>query len=124
MITGISHVNLLVPAGTLNDAHTFYADTLGLTPAPVPQLQKDTLAWFNITPDGNQQIHIAFGQNEPNSRRHPCLRVGSLDDLQKLQQRIYDHHLRGGPAAPLQADKPGEESSGEAEPVWWDIDFD
>ena len=68
---------------------------------------------FNITPDGKQQIHIAFGQNEPNSRRHPCFRVGSLDDLQKLQQRIYDHHLRGGPAAPLQADKPGE-SSGEA----------
>jgi hypothetical protein len=68
---------------------------------------------FNITPDGKQQIHIAFGQNEPDSPRHPCLRVGSLDDLQKLQQRIYDHHLRGGSAAPLQADPPGE-CSGEA----------
>ncbi|KAF4281783.1 hypothetical protein KXW98_001648 [Aspergillus fumigatus] len=108
MITGISHINLLVPPGTLNDAYTFYVDTLGLTAAPVPQLQKETTAWFNITPDGKQQIHIAFGQNEPDSPRHPCLRVGSLDDLQKLQQRIYDHHLRGGSAAPLQADPPGD----------------
>lgn len=125
MITGISHVNLLVPAGTLDQAHEFYVETLGLTAAPVPQLQKGTLAWygltppddpaliqdrFNITPDGSQQIHIAFGQNEPGSSRHPCLRVGSLEDLHRLQQRIWDHHVRGGPAAPLQADQLGESS--------------
>ncbi|EAW10013.1 putative glyoxalase family protein [Aspergillus clavatus NRRL 1] len=110
MITAISHVNLLVPPGTLKEATEFYAETLGLTATPVPQLQRETLAWFNITPDGSQQIHIAFGPNEPNSRRHPCLRVGSLDDLQRLQQRIWDHHLRGGPAAPLHADQPGESS--------------
>lgn len=45
MITGISHINLLVPPGTLNDAYTFYVDILGLTAAPVPQLQKETTAW-------------------------------------------------------------------------------
>lgn len=68
---------------------------------------------FNITPDGSQQIHIAFGTNEPDSSRHPCLRLGSLDDLQTLRQRIWDHHVKGGPAAPMAVDKPGEAISGE-----------
>ncbi|EAU31725.1 conserved hypothetical protein [Aspergillus terreus NIH2624] len=113
MITGIAHTNLLVPEGTLDNAHEFYAGTLGLTASPVPQLQKNTTAWFNITPDGSQQIHIAFGTNERGSPRHPCLRVSSLEALQVLRQRIWDHHVRGGAAAPLEADKPGEEISAE-----------
>jgi hypothetical protein len=29
-----------------------------------------------------------------------------------LQQRIWDHHVRGGDAAPLQADQPGGQNSG------------
>lgn len=45
MITGIAHVNLLVPAGTLELAEAFYADTLGLKRVPVPALQKHELAW-------------------------------------------------------------------------------
>lgn len=45
-ITGIAHVNILVPPGTLDQAHAFYADTLGFTRSPVPALQKDTLAWY------------------------------------------------------------------------------
>lgn len=45
MISGIAHVNLLVPAGSLELANRFYGDTLGLRPRAVPQLQKDRLAW-------------------------------------------------------------------------------
>ena len=45
LISGIAHVNLTVPAGTLDEANAFYGDTLGLTARPVPQLQKGTLAW-------------------------------------------------------------------------------
>lgn len=45
MISGLAHVNLTVPAGTLDQANAFYGDTLGLTARPVPQLQKGTLAW-------------------------------------------------------------------------------
>lgn len=45
MITGISHINLIVPVGTLDQANEFYGDTLGLKPVPVPHLQKGTLAW-------------------------------------------------------------------------------
>jgi 4-hydroxyphenylpyruvate dioxygenase-like putative hemolysin len=45
MITGISHINLLVPEGTLDLAESFYADTLGFKRVPVPVLQKHELAW-------------------------------------------------------------------------------
>ena len=48
MFAGLAHVNLTVPEGTLDLANEFYANTLGLTPRPVPALQKDTLAWYDI----------------------------------------------------------------------------
>ncbi|KAF9894837.1 hypothetical protein FE257_004458 [Aspergillus nanangensis] len=112
MITGIAHINLLVPPGTLDKAHEFYVGTLGFTAAPVPELQKGTLAWFNITPDGSQQIHVAFGTNEPGSSRHPCLKVSSPDALLALRQRIWDHHVAGSLGAPMEADKPGDQNSG------------
>lgn len=44
-ITGIAHVNLTVPPGTLDQAAAFYGSTLGFTRVPVPVLQKETLAW-------------------------------------------------------------------------------
>ena len=46
MITGLAHVNLTVPKGSLEEANAFYGGTLGLTPRTVPQLQKGTLAWY------------------------------------------------------------------------------
>lgn len=45
MITGLAHVNLTVPEGTLHEAQAFYASTLGFTSVPVPSLQKNSLAW-------------------------------------------------------------------------------
>lgn len=45
MITGLHHVNLIVPAGTLDAAEAFYGKTLGLTPRAVPERQKGSLAW-------------------------------------------------------------------------------
>ncbi|KAE8383201.1 hypothetical protein BDV26DRAFT_251887 [Aspergillus bertholletiae] len=113
MIAGLAHINLLIPAGSLPEANEFYVQTLGLTAVPVPQAQIETTAWFDIA-GGPQQVHIAFGVNESlTSSRHPCFKIASLDDLQKLQHRIWDHHVRGGRAAPMEADKPGEAISGE-----------
>ncbi|PWY72938.1 glyoxalase family protein [Aspergillus heteromorphus CBS 117.55] len=113
MITGIAHVNILVPPGTLPQAEDFYSSTLGLVSAPVPHLQKGTLLWFNLTPTGSQQIHVALGQNSDlDSSRHACLRVGSAEDLLVLQRRVWDHHVRGGEAAPLAVDRPGDQNSG------------
>lgn len=113
MITGLAHVNLLVPPGTLDRAQRFYGDTLGLAPRAVPELQRGTLAWFDIGASG-QQVHIAFGSNEPKSSRHPCFKIGSPEELLELRQRIWEHHRRGDDAAPKEADKPGEVDSGES----------
>ncbi|KAJ2968924.1 hypothetical protein NUW58_g10111 [Xylaria curta] len=42
MITGLHHINLVVPPDTLDDAAAFYGSTLGLTPRAVPALQNES----------------------------------------------------------------------------------
>lgn len=126
MITGIAHINLLVPEGSLAHAESFYGDTLALTSAPVPHLQKGSILWYSSPPvrdrqkrlikrfnlgSSGQQIHIAPGVNESmTSKRHPCFRIESQEKLLELQQRIWEHRVRGDEAAPLEADRPGENS--------------
>ena len=66
---------------------------------------------FDIA-DSGQQIHIAFGPDEPKSSRHPCFKIGSPDALLELRQKIWEHHQKGGEGAPQEADKPGEADSG------------
>jgi hypothetical protein len=46
MISGIAHINLPIPQGTLEQAEEFYGTTLGLTSSPVPELQKGTILWY------------------------------------------------------------------------------
>lgn len=114
MITGIHHINLVIPAGTLPLATEFYSSTLGLTQIPVPQLQRDTLAWFALGASG-QQVHVAIGKPHDfgaASSRHPCFRVAGPDALDELRQRVWAHFERGGEAAPKEADRPGERDSG------------
>lgn len=114
MITGIHHINIVVPPGSLELAREFYSTTLGLTPRPVPQLQRDTLAWFDIGASG-QQVHVAIGKPadfQHSSSRHPCFKVGNEQDLVKLREAIWEHFERGGSAAPQEADKPGDKNSG------------
>ncbi|KAK3321910.1 hypothetical protein B0H66DRAFT_552905 [Apodospora peruviana] len=136
MITGLHHVNIIVPKDTLPLAREFYGTTLGLTPRPVPQLQRDSLSWFDIASSG-QQLHVAFGRDEdftPSARqapRHPCFRLESVEKLNELQRRIWKHFLEGqqqskiagaddgssenvrAEAAPMQCDEPGGENSGD-----------
>ncbi|KAJ5083889.1 hypothetical protein NUU61_008468 [Penicillium alfredii] len=111
MITGIAHINLTVPQDTLDQAEEFYGTTLGLTSTPVPVLQKGTIAWFNIGSSA-QQVHITFGPTDPSSSRHPCFKLASRQELEQLKGRVYEHYVRGGGAAPMTADKPGEINSG------------
>lgn len=114
MITGIAHINLLVPPGTLDHARTFYSETLGLKPRAVPAHRVHDLAWFDIA-DSGQQVHIAPGTNEEaKSSRHPCFKLGSPEQLLELRAKIWEHFERGGEAAPKEADQPGGVSSGES----------
>ncbi|KAN0096614.1 hypothetical protein V8E51_015419 [Hyaloscypha variabilis] len=114
MIAGLAHVNLLVPPGTFDQAEAFYAGTLGMTRVAVPAMQKDTLAWFDITP-GGKEVHIAFGTNEDQkSPRHPCFKLESPEALLKLQSRVWEHFdSTDAKGKPMEADKPGERDSGE-----------
>ncbi|KAK6581595.1 hypothetical protein PZA11_006286 [Diplocarpon coronariae] len=112
LISGIAHVNLTVPEGTLDLASEFYQGTLGLVQAPVPEMQRGRLAWFNISTSG-QQIHVAFGPIDTTPHpRHPCFKISSPEKLLELRTKIWQHFERGGEAAPTEADEPGEESSG------------
>ena len=119
LITGLHHVNLIVPKNTLDQANEFYGTTLGLTSREVPQLQKGTLAWFDIGTSG-QQIHVAFGRDTDfeavaaKSSRHPCFKVGSPEALLQLQERMFKHFKDGGDSAPRECDEPGKENSGES----------
>ncbi|KAK0625464.1 hypothetical protein B0T17DRAFT_617553 [Bombardia bombarda] len=124
------------PPDTLDAAAAFYGTTLGLTPRPVPQLQRDRLAWFDIA-DSGQQLHVAFGRPDADfsdeargAARHPCFRIGGdAEALRALQERIWAHFVAGGGGggeeaktesggsygvlgAPTECDRPGGESSG------------
>lgn len=107
MITGIAHINLTVPSGTLHLSDKFYGETLGLTSTPCPEHMRGRLSWFNIGKSG-QQVHIAFGTNEP-SDRHPCFKLESPEALMKLRGRIMEHHQLGDEAAPLEAPREGHD---------------
>lgn len=64
MITGIAHINVLVPPESLDHAEAFYGGTLGLSSAPVPHLQKGTILWcaaFLKTYPGRSFILITAG---------------------------------------------------------------
>lgn len=114
LITGLHHINITIPDGTLGLANSFYVETLGLTSRPVPAAQVHEIAWFDIGESG-QQVHISLPKHNndtirADSSRHPCFRVGSLEALFELQKRIYGHWQRGGDDAPLEADAIGETS--------------
>lgn len=66
---------------------------------------------FDIGSSG-QQIHVTCGPTDPKSTRHPCFKLPGRNELEAIRKSIFDHHIRGGPAAPMAADKPGEEGSG------------
>lgn len=120
LISGLHHVNLLVPPNTLHLAKAFYCGILGLDAATVPQSAKAHLAWFNIGGSG-QQIHISsqYYLNEvqmkaqTESPRHPCFKIGSETKLEKLQDMIWRLYEEGGDGAPVYCDQPGEDNGGQ-----------
>jgi hypothetical protein len=45
LISGIAHINLIIPTGGLSAAHEFYGTTIGLTSVAVPKSMEGKLAW-------------------------------------------------------------------------------
>lgn len=116
LISGLHHINLLVPPQTLHLARDFYAGSLGLHEAIVPASCKAYLAWFDIATSG-QQIHITSQhqlnqvqmQAQSESPRHPCFKISTQEKLDKIQQILWQLHERGGEGAPVYCDEPSSE---------------
>ncbi|KZT59598.1 putative glyoxalase family protein [Calocera cornea HHB12733] len=120
-IGGYAHVNLTVPAGTLPIANEFYEGVLNFRVIPVPSLQKDTLAWYDV--GGGQQLHVSHPKDatfpiDPISSRHPCFKVLSMELLNELRERIWAFKQEGKASAPLDADAPGMVDSGAQGPEY------
>lgn len=115
LISGLDHVNLLVPCQTLHLAHAFYSGSLGLSPIPVPSSNpfKGLVGWFDIAGSG-QQIHIMSAHHlgpaqlraQTESQRHFCFKIRTLEKLQKLQGIIWQLYERGDEGAPTYCDEP------------------
>lgn len=131
LISGLDHVNLLVPCQTLHLAHAFYAGSLGLSPIPVPSScpYKGLVGWFDIVGSG-QQIHVMSAHHlgpaqlraQTESQRHLCFKISTREKLEKLQDIVWRLYERGAEGAPMYCDKPTQERSGElAQPTSGDM---
>lgn len=115
LISGLDHVNLLVPLHTLHHAHAFYANALGLHALTVPAdcPYKGLVQWFEIAGSG-QQIHIMSAhhlspsqvQAQTESQRHFCFKIPSRAKLEKIQDIIWQLHQRGDEGDPIYCDEP------------------
>ena len=94
----IEHVQLAMPTGEEDAARRFYAQALGMTEVPKPEvLAKRGGCWFE---DGPVRVHLGV-QNDfrPATKAHPAFVV---DNLQTLRTRLHDAGF------PCEGDKPLE----------------
>lgn len=93
MLTGIAHVNLTVPAGTLDQAEAFYGETLGMHRVPVPALQRESLAWFvdntksDLPSSGRNVDKKIYETNTSTKVRHHAPRPASAHSLRARQRQ-------------------------------------
>ena len=119
-ISGLHHVNLLVPPNSLPLANSFYSGVLGFSTTPVPNSSKTHLAWFNVGNTG-QQLHVtsehylsqAQLKAQAESPRHACFKIVSEEKLVQLQKAIYKLYEKGGEGAPVHCDEPGDNNNGQ-----------
>jgi catechol 2,3-dioxygenase-like lactoylglutathione lyase family enzyme len=118
MIDGLSHVNVVVPMGSSEEAKDFYGKTLGLEFVLAPEAIRTDTMWFNIGKSG-QQVHVApgvpsdFEDAAVKSSRHACFHItGGAESLMALQNKVYKHFQDGGASAPKACDVPGGPDSG------------
>lgn len=115
LISGLDHVNLLVPRQTLHLAHAFYAGSLGLSPLPVPESCpfKGLVGWFDIAGSG-QQIHIMSAHHlspeqlraQAESQRHLCFKIPTQEKLERIQNIIWQLYERRAEGDPVYCDEP------------------
>ncbi len=89
MIEGLDHVQVAAPTGCEAAARGFYGVLLGLE-----ELEKPALlaarggVWFRA---GQQAVHVGVSAEfVPATKAHPALRVSSVDELERLAERLRE----------------------------------
>ena len=79
-ITGLDHLQLVMPAGAEAEARAFYGDLLGLKElAKPPELASRGGVWFAL---GTQALHLGVDTPfAPARKAHPAFTVSNLDAL-------------------------------------------
>jgi catechol 2,3-dioxygenase-like lactoylglutathione lyase family enzyme len=89
MITGLDHVQLACPPGAEDDARAFYGELLGLREIEKPEpLRSRGGVWFEC---GAHQLHLGVEEDfRPARKAHPAFRVGTVEGLRMLAERLGD----------------------------------
>ena len=89
MIVGIDHVQVAAPAGCEDAARAFYGRLLGLEEvAKPPVLGARGGVWFRV---GRQELHVGVADEfVPARKAHPALRLGSVEELERLASRLAE----------------------------------
>ncbi|TGB04944.1 VOC family protein [Halobacillus salinus] len=95
----IDHIQLAAPAGSEEEARTFFNGILGLTEIEKPEnLKKRGGVWFQL---GNYQIHIGIEEPfSPAKKAHPAFQVREIEALKthltdKEYPFVVDDNLPG-----------------------------
>jgi len=83
----LDHVQVAAPAGCEEAARAFYAGLLGLVEIPKPvALAARGGCWFRV---GQHELHIGVEQPfRAAAKAHPAFRVGSVESLRQLADRL------------------------------------
>ncbi|HET7773153.1 MAG TPA: VOC family protein [Burkholderiaceae bacterium] len=100
MIIGLDHVQISIPAGRLDEALRFYADTLGFVRVPKPAELSPTGAWLT---GGTLNLHLGEEAHfATDGRAHPALMVADAGALiERCAAAGYRHRWDEGPAGYL-----------------------
>jgi catechol 2,3-dioxygenase-like lactoylglutathione lyase family enzyme len=81
LITGLHHVQVVIPRGGEEQARAFYGDVLGMPEIPIPEaLAGQATRWFR---SGSAELHIGVEEPfTPARKAHPALLTTDLDALQ------------------------------------------
>lgn len=76
----IDHIQLAMPKGGEDQAHSFYRDVLGMKEIPKPEpLAGRGGCWFA---SGEAQVHLGIEEDfRPAKKAHPALVVEGLDEI-------------------------------------------
>jgi len=96
MILGLDHLQISIPAGSLDQALSFYVDVLGFARVPKPASLDPHGAWLE---QGGVNVHL--GEETPFSTdgcAHPAFRVADLEAvLKRSNEKGLRHKFHEGP---------------------------